>query len=76
MALIYESWQADGNGQSRIDSLRSDARGYSAEMAQTWVAQQRENPRCVLITRSRTDRQSNWEKVVWVRPGYTDPCRE
>ena len=74
MALIWESWRRDGNGQSRIDSLRSDTRGFDDELMQSWVLRQRSNQECVLITRSRTDKQSPWEKIVWTRPGYTDPC--
>lgn len=74
MALIYESWRADGDGQSRIDWLRSDCREYTAELAQDWVNNQRKNCDCVLITRSRTDRQSDYYKTVWIRPGYVDPC--
>jgi hypothetical protein len=76
MALLYESWEADGlNRQARIGSVRSDAPGFSPEGLLKWFKAQQENPRCVLITKGRTDKQSHWEHVRWTRPGYEDPIR-
>jgi len=74
MAIIFEAWKPDGpDGQERIASLRSDAAGYSN--LDTWLARQKTNPACVLITRSRTDNQSPISRTIWTRPGYVDPCR-
>ena len=76
MALLYESWEADGpNGQARIEWVRSDSPGHCPEGLARWIEGQKRNPRCVLITKGRTDRQSHWEKVLWTRPGYEDPIR-
>jgi hypothetical protein len=76
MAILYESWEADGpNGQARIEWLRSDSFDYRVEGPAAWIERQQENPSCVLITKGRTDRQSHWEKVLWTKPGYEDPIR-
>lgn len=72
MAIIYESWRADGDGQSRIDYIRSDTKDWP-EKSRDWLIQQKANPECVLITKNRTDRQSTWEHILWQRPGYHDP---
>lgn len=76
MAALFESWRADGKGQSRVASLRSDARGYTEGYADRWIAEQKARREVVLVTKGRTDKQSTWEKVLWTRPGYKDPVHE
>ena len=72
MALIYEAWEADGpNGEARVDSLRSDAKGLTPTSLELRLAAWRRDRRVVLITRARTDRQSEHMHNLWVRPGYT-----
>jgi hypothetical protein len=73
MAHIITAWRADGRGQSEIKHIRSDGAGYSHEGRGLWIAEQKDNPECVLITRSRTDHQSPREDILWQRPGYVDP---
>lgn len=73
MALIYESWHADGNGQARIAWYRSDTPGYSPDTVKMWKEEQKRNPECVLITRTRTDKQSRVMHTLWTRPDYVDP---
>lgn len=73
MAHIIIAWRADGKGQSEIKHIRSDDKGYSHEGRDLWIAEQRNNPECVLITRTRTDRASPREDILWQRPGYVDP---
>ena len=75
MALIFESWRADGIGQSRIDCIRSDTKDWLQKF-EDWLARQEANPECVLITKNRTDRQSHWEHIIWQRPGYQDPVHK
>lgn len=74
MAFIFESWVPDGNGQSVHKSMRSDAKGYSHEGRDAWIAQQKADKAVCLITKNRTDRQSHIEHVIYTSPGYVDPC--
>ena len=72
MAIIFEAWQADGQGQSRLDYIRSDRQDWW-QASQGWLAHWKAQPACVLITKRRTDHQSIWEHILWQRPGYKDP---
>lgn len=74
MALQWTSWRADGNGQTAIDSIRSDSPKW-VNRSTEWLRAQKANRECVLVTKSRTDSQSHVEHIIWQRPGYTDPCQ-
>lgn len=74
MAILFESWKHDGKGQSLVQSLRSDARGYSPTIRDNWLSAQAQDPSVVLITKNRTDKHSKVEHVLYTKPGYVDPC--
>lgn len=76
MAYVFTAWRADGKGQSEIKHMRNDDRGYSHEGRDLWIEMQKADRECVLITRSRTDKQSPREDILWQRPGYVDPCTQ
>lgn len=71
MAYLYEAWEADGKGQDRFDHFRSDSvvNEIKTFVFETW----KRDKRTVLVTRRRTEK-SDSEKVIYTRPGYTDPC--
>ena len=74
MALLFEAWQADGKGQALHSCMRSDSKGYSHEGRNLKIQEWKANPQIVLITKNRTDGQSNIEHVLYTKPGYIDPC--
>lgn len=74
MAILFESWVPDGKGQALHKSMRSDAKGYSHDGRDRWLAQQRADKSVCLITKKRTDKQSPVEHMLYTRPGYVDPC--
>ena len=70
MALLFEAWEQDGKGQAQRHSLRSDAKGYTKETYEQWLAKCQDDPAVVEITKGRTDQQSDIAHTLWVRPGH------
>lgn len=68
MAFIIDAWQADGpKGEVGLAELRCNSRASFAGFVERWRA----DPRCVLITKSRSDKKSTIWENLWIKPGYS-----
>jgi len=71
MAYKLEYWADDNSiGQIQLKSVRL----HSIEEAYPLSLEHNRPKDCVMVTVRRTDKQSPNEKLIWIKPGYVDPC--
>lgn len=68
MAFIVDAWQADGpKGESALATIRCNKRIEFVLFLARWS----KDPRCVLITKVRSDKKSAIMENLWVKEGYS-----
>lgn len=70
MALELNFWEADGpNGETLHHGYRLAKLEAAAPIVQNFITAMSQGT-IVLVTLDRTDKQSPWSRLLWVKPGY------
>lgn len=66
--FVITAWKGDGpKGEAALAEMRCAKRIEFALFVARWT----NHPDCVLVTKTRSDKQSSRYEDLWIRPGYS-----